>query len=236
MQSGIELSKSSPSSNRINGQGPEFQVEGNIFYLTESRRRHSPEPEKIQWSKQFIVTRKGRQWKIRTTNLNEDAIQYEEMGCDGTKIFQLRQCNANKFPENTDDKNFITASGRVLNGNFPVGFDSNLIFPLWLAYCSSDYFLSRKDDRIVTPLFLVGDFLSQAVHQQCPCPPNGNLMTQISSAKSLGIPKAHIFMRKTAPVGLKNIRRHLMLVFFMPVLKPQIGPVFPKYLCQEVSY
>jgi len=170
MQSGIELSKSSPSSNRINGQGPEFQVEGNIFYLTESRRRHSPEPEKIQWSKQFIVTRKGRQWKIRTTNLNEDAFQYEEMGCDGTKIFQLRQCNANKFPENTDDKNFITASGRVLNGNFPVGFDSNLIFPLWLAYCSSDYFLSRKDDRIVTPLFLVGDFLSQAVPPTMPLP------------------------------------------------------------------
>jgi hypothetical protein len=146
------------NSNQTNCQEPEFQVEGNIVYLTESRRHSGV--EQIKHSKPFVVDRKGRQWKIRTTSLDEDP-HYEEMGCDGMRIYELHQFDGNALRQKLGDRNnAYTAHGWVRHGGFPVGLDLDLIYPLWLAYCSSDYFASLKDDRIVSPAFLLDNHSS----------------------------------------------------------------------------
>src|ERR1700694_3602733 len=93
-----------------NVQETEFQVEGNIVYLAECR---SPSgPEQVKHSRHFVVARKGRQWKIRTTNLNENDVahgdKYDDMGCDGAKIFELKYFDENN-PEISNVKNIITA-------------------------------------------------------------------------------------------------------------------------------
>ena len=149
---------------QTNGQEPEFQVEGKIIYFTGP---HCPSgTEKVKHSRHFVVARKGQQWKIRTTNLNEDDVahgyKYDEMGCDGAKIFELK-CFDEDNPEISNVKNIITAQGRVRHGNALVGLEIDLIYPLWIAYCSSNHFLSRKDNRIAAPLFIMGDNLLDSV-------------------------------------------------------------------------
>lgn len=152
-------------SNQTSGQEPEFQVEGQIIYSAEIRGPSGK--EQVKHSRHFVVARKGQQWKIRTTNLDEDhrfayGIEYNEMGCDGTKIYELKSFDENN-PEISKIKNIITAQGRVRPGNTLAGLDIDLIYPLWIAYCSSDYFLSRQANRMAAPLFNVGNFLTEAV-------------------------------------------------------------------------
>jgi hypothetical protein len=138
------------NSNQTNGQEPEFQVEGSIVYLTNirgSERAHS---------QPFTVARKGRQWKIRTTNLNDADPDHWEMSSDGLRIYELHQFDENALRQKHGDLgDRYTAWGWVRHGSFPVGFDLELIYPLWLAYCSSDYFASLKDNRIVSPAWLL---------------------------------------------------------------------------------
>ena len=151
--------------NHINSHVPEFQVEGDIAYTTEIRRRSGN--ERVKHSRGFVVSRKGQQWKIRTTNLNNDGRfaygnDYNEMGCDGSKIYELKSFDENN-PAFSNAKNIITAQGRVRVGNAPVGFDIDFFNPLWIAYCSSNYFLSQKDNRISAPLFIATDSFLDAV-------------------------------------------------------------------------
>jgi hypothetical protein len=129
----------------------EFQVEGNIVYLAEIRRPSGP--KLIKHSRRFIIARKGPQWKIRTTNLEEDAVEYVEMGCNGTLVFELRQMNVARLRQELGElpPNALTAQGWIRHSKFPVGENSDFIFPLWLAFCSSDYFISRKEGHLVSP-------------------------------------------------------------------------------------
>jgi hypothetical protein len=147
------------SSNQTNGPEPEFQVEGNIAYSAEARGQFGP--EQIKHSRRFVVARKGRQWKIRTANLDKDGRfaygnDYDEMGFDGVKISELKSFDENN-PNLSHVENIITAQGRVRYGNAPAGFDLDFIYPLWIAYCSSSHFLCRKDNRIAAPLFITMD-------------------------------------------------------------------------------
>jgi hypothetical protein len=126
------------NSNQANGQEPAFQVEGTINYFTGP---HCPPGTKnIKHSSRFVVARKGEQWKIRTANLHADSvvkgIDYDEMGCDGTNICELKSFDENN-PEISSVKNITTAQGRVRLGNMPVGFSLDFFYPLWIAYCSS---------------------------------------------------------------------------------------------------
>jgi hypothetical protein len=181
---------------QTNVQEPEFQVEGKIIYFTGP---HCPSgTEQVKHSRHFVVARKGQQWKIRTTNLDKDSIvdcmEYNEMGCDGGKIFELRQFDENS-PEISNVKNIITAQGRVRHGNALVGLEIDLIYPLWIAYCSSNHFLSRKDNRIATPLFIIGDSFLDTVPPTLSLPAewklnDSNFITEIawhSEGKELGI-------------------------------------------------
>ena len=139
-------------------------MEGNIVYSAEIRGPSGK--EEVKHSRHFAVARKRQQWKIRTTNLHNDRFAYgnayDEMGCDGAKIFELKHFDENN-PEFSTVKNIITAQGRVRHGNAPVGFDLDFIYPLWIAYCSSNHFLSRQDNRVAAPLFITPNSLGKDV-------------------------------------------------------------------------
>jgi hypothetical protein len=122
-------------------------------------------------------------------------MEYNEMGCDGVKIFELRQFDENKIQDISNVKDIITTQGRVRHGNALVGLEIDLIYPLWIAYCSSNHFLSRKDNRIATPLFITGDNLLAAVPPTLSLPAkwklnDSNFMSEItwhSEGKELGL-------------------------------------------------
>ena len=169
MQTPIELQKPLPASNQASGRESEFLAEGSIAYSAEFR---SPTGrEQVNHSRRFVVARKGQQWKIRTTNLLSDRFaygdDYGEMGCDGTKIFELKSFDGNN-PDLSAVKDIITAQGRVRHGNTPVGFYLDFVYPLWIAYCSSDFFLSLKDNRLAAPLFItIGSLLDDVRPPLC---------------------------------------------------------------------
>jgi hypothetical protein len=157
MKIGPFLSMQNP--NQTNGHEPEFQVEGEIVYSAEIREPSGP--KQVKHSRRFVVARKGQQWKIWTANLDKDdrfayGNDYNEMGCDGAKIFELKSFDENN-PRLSSVADIITAQGRLGLGDAPAGFDLDFIYPLWLAYCSSNHFLSRQDNRIAAPLFIIGD-------------------------------------------------------------------------------
>jgi hypothetical protein len=161
------------NSNQTNGQEPEFQVDGEIVYSSSNRSGRIQGEKQIVSTKQFVVARKGQQWKIRTTSLNDDAIEYAEMGCDGVMLYELRQLDEDQIRQAHGGLNpdSITTHGWVRHGGFPVGLDLDLIYPLWLAYCSSDYFASLKDDRIVSPAFLLDNHSStRSIPSNLPLP------------------------------------------------------------------
>jgi hypothetical protein len=150
--------------NQTNGHGPEFQLEGEIIYYTGP---HCPSgTEEVKHSRYFAVARKGAQWKIRTTNINSDRFAYgnayHEMGCDGTQIYEVKHLDENT-PEISNVKDIITTQARVRLGNAPVGFGLDFFYPLWIAYCSSGYFVTRQNNRIAAPLFIIGDSLLDIV-------------------------------------------------------------------------
>jgi hypothetical protein len=154
-----------------NGLKPEFRVEGDIAYLTEIRRNSGAEP--IKHSRHFVVVRKGPQWKIRTTNLMQDdsfrGIDYDEMGCDGMVVYEVKNFDETN-PKIGGVKDIITAQARVRFGNSPAAFGVDFFLPLWIAFCSSDYFSSPKAARIIAPVFAPRDFLTDAVPQMLPLP------------------------------------------------------------------
>ena len=147
-----------------NGPKPEFQVEGDIVYLTEIRRNSGAEP--LKHSRHFLVTRRGQQWKIRATNIETDRFAYgnayDEMGCNGTVTYEVKNFDETN-PKIGGVKDIITAHGRVRFGSEPVAFGTDFFLPLWLAYCSSDYFSSAKDDRIIAPLFTARNYFTETV-------------------------------------------------------------------------
>jgi hypothetical protein len=147
-----------------NGLKPEFRVEGDIVYMPEIRRGSGAEP--LKHSKHFVVTRRGQRWKIRTTNIKTDDFAYgdyyDEMACDGTITYELRNFDETN-PKISGVKDIITAQGRVRFGNTPVAFGTDFFLPLWIAYCSSDYFSFRKGNKIIAPLFAARDFFSEAL-------------------------------------------------------------------------
>lgn len=149
-----------------NGPEPEFQVEGDIVYLTEIRRSSGAEP--LQHSRHFVVTRRGQQWKIRATNIKTDGFaygnEYDEIGCSGTVIYEVKNFDETN-PKIGGVKDIISAQGRVRFGNAPVAFGTDFFLPLWIAYCSSDYFSSAKDDRIIAPLFTSRNYFAEALPQ-----------------------------------------------------------------------
>ena len=151
-------------SNQVECEEPGFQVNGNLVYSTDIRG--STGNEKIKHFRSFQVVRKGEQWKIRTANLKEDqffnATDYDEMGCDGTRIFDLKSFDEN-HPNISKREGRITAQGRVRQDEVPHGLDDGFIYPLWLAYCSSNYFLNQNDNRVAAPLFMTEDSLQGAV-------------------------------------------------------------------------
>jgi hypothetical protein len=150
---------------RTKVQELEFQVEGDIVYSTELRRQHPSPAERIRWPRKFIVARKGAQWKIRTTNVNPDDpgfIEFNETGCNGKTVFELQQMDENRVTQKHPEKDVFSVLGRVRNGNFPMGLISDLIYPLWLVYCSSDYLSPQKAERLPAPFFNTSDFLTQA--------------------------------------------------------------------------
>jgi hypothetical protein len=184
------------NSNQTHSHEPAFQVEGTINYFTGPHC--APGTETIKHSRHFVVARKGQQWKIRTANLHEDpvvqGIEYDEMGCDGTNIYELKSFDENN-PEISSVKKIISAQGRVRHGNVPVGFDLDFIYPLWIANCSSNYFLSLQDNRIATPLFIIGDSFLDVVPPTLSLPAkwklnDSNFISEIawqSEGKELGV-------------------------------------------------
>lgn len=147
----------------------EFQAEGEIVYTTFGNRGRPTQEKSYIHKRQFAVVRKGPQWKIRTTTQN-DYVQYEETGCDGVRIYSLCQMNEEKTQREQGPlpPDCRTALGGVRYGKFPVGMDSDLVFPLWLAFCSSDYFHQIKGNRIVAPEFIEGDsHLKKAAPVSC---------------------------------------------------------------------
>lgn len=158
-------------SNQTNGQEPEFQVEGKIVYSAEIRSRGAT--EQIKHSRSFLVARNGPRWRIRTTNLKEDdrcnSIEYDEIGCDGTTIHEVK-CFDGTQPSIAGVKDIISAQGRVRLGTAPACFDIDFFLPLWIAYCSSQYFISLKDNRIAAPLFIMPNSLGTDVPPVLPLP------------------------------------------------------------------
>lgn len=151
--------------NQTNDHEPEFQVEGEIVYSAEIREPSGP--KQVKHSRRFVVARKGQQWKIWTANLDKDdrfayGNDYNEMGCDGAKIFELKSFDENN-PRLSSVADIITAQGRLRLGDAPAGFDTDFFYPLWIAYCSSNHFLSLKDNRIAAPLFIIADSFLGAV-------------------------------------------------------------------------
>ncbi len=159
-----------------NGPEPEFQVEGDIVYLTEIRRSSGTEP--VKHSRNFIVMRKGQHWKIRTTHIKTDEFaygnEYDEMGCSGTVVYEVKNFDETN-PKIGGVKDIISAQGRVRFGNAPVAFGTDFFLPLWIAYCSSDYFSSTKDERIIAPLFTTRNFFTEAIPRTLALPANWEL-------------------------------------------------------------
>jgi len=169
-----------------NVREPEFRAEGDIVYLTEIHRGSGAEP--IKHSRRFIVMRKGQHWKIRTTNIKTDKFAYgngyDEMGCNGTVIYEVKHFDETN-PKIGGVKDIITAHGRVRFGNAPVAFGTDFFLPLWIAYCSSDYFLSTKDNRIIAPLFATRNYFTETVPRTLALPAkwelnSSNLVSKIA--------------------------------------------------------
>jgi hypothetical protein len=152
------------TTNQTNGHESEFQVEGEIAYYTGPNCPLGT--EEVKHSRRFVVARMGPQWKIRTSNIRNDRFAYgnayDEMGCDGAQIYEVKHLDENT-PEISNVKDTITAQGRVRHGSALMGLEMDLIYPLWIAYCSSNHFLSKQGNRIATPLFIIGDSLLDAV-------------------------------------------------------------------------
>jgi hypothetical protein len=154
--------------------GQQFEAEGTIIYSAEGNGAN------YQETKHFIITRDGVEWKIRTIPINRGKSQesptlFEEAGSDGINIFYLVQYDTNKeylfgSPDLTKQKNFAPASGRVQKASCPPCLEMNLIYPVWLAYCSSPYLSALNNNKVVAPLFVPEDFFSGPIPKRFDLP------------------------------------------------------------------
>lgn len=152
------------TASQTNGQEPEFQAEGEIVCSSFNSRGQINREQHIVSQKPFVVARKGRQWKIRTADLNFETPFFEETGCDGRTIYKLHQYDEEALRRKHGDlKNAFTANGRIFPCGHPLGMDGDCVYPLWLAFCSSNYFSSRNDGRIVSPGYLLDVFSTKSV-------------------------------------------------------------------------
>jgi len=159
------------TTNKFGGQEPEFQAEGEIVYSSFGNRGRITQEKRTVSKKPFVVARKGRLWKIRTADLDFETPFIEEMGCDGTVIYKLHQFDEEILRQKRGDlKGALTASGRIFPCGHPLGMDGDLVYPLWLAFCSSDYFSTRRDGRIVSPGFLHDHFPKKPIPPHLPMP------------------------------------------------------------------
>jgi len=149
---------------KFSGQEPEFQAEGEVVYSVFGDRGRLTQEKRLISKGPFVVARKGRLWKIRITNLDCEDPFFEEMGFDGMAIYKLHQYDEEILRQRLgDSKNRISASGRIFPCSHLLGMAGELLFPVWLAFCSSDYFSTRRDERIVSPGFLLETFSRRPV-------------------------------------------------------------------------
>lgn len=152
------------ATNETNGHESEFQVEGEIITSSYNHRGRITQEKSSVCKKPFVVARKGRSWKIRTADLDFETPFFEEMGCDGNAIYKLRQFDEEALRQKHGHlKNARTASGRIFPCSHPLGMDGDDVFPLWLAFCSSEYLATRSDEQIVSPGYLLDVFSKQPV-------------------------------------------------------------------------
>lgn len=145
-------------------QDPEFQAEGEIIVSSYQQLGRVTREVASTTKKPFIVSRKGRQWKIQTEDLDFETPFLEEIGCDGTTLYKLHQYDEEALRKKHGDlKGTLTASGRIFPCGHLLGMDSDYIYPLWLAFCSSHYLSTRNDRRIVSPGYLLDHFSKQPV-------------------------------------------------------------------------
>ena len=152
----------------------QFVAEGTVTYAT------APDPRgSYKDTKHFIVMRSGKLWKIRTitekeerTGLGgpiEDSIDlYFEMGYDGTNLYTLDQQDEDKISRNipaAKRSNYVFAQGRVEKADSPPCMDEYLFCPVWLAYCSRNYFENLTSNKVVSPLFATRDFLNEPINR-----------------------------------------------------------------------
>jgi len=156
----------------FSGDEIQFEAEGTVTYAT------TPDPRGSYTDiKHFVVTGRGKLWRIRTTTEKQERIGmggpikesvdlYYEMGFDGTNIYTMRQQDENKIlstvPANERDK-WVFAEGRVEKVDSPPCNDIYHLYPVWLAYCSAPYFKNLKGDKAVSPAFATRDFLGEPV-------------------------------------------------------------------------
>lgn len=148
-----------------------FEAEGTVTYAMSSNLGDS-----YTDTKHFIVTRDGNLWKIRTITekqertgsggpIGDSVDLFYEMGFDGTNLFTLEQQDKEKviksFPEAAQSSQYSFAEGRVEMADSPPCMDTYLLAPIWLAYCSAPYFANLKDNHAVSPLYAIGDFLTE---------------------------------------------------------------------------
>lgn len=133
-------------------QTQRFQACGTITYSSAGKGNQ------YRQARNFTVARDGSTWKIRTTIAQESAsdalpLLYSEAGCDGTHIFSLEQYDPNspslRDDPNTRKSNFSPATGRVSKTAIPAALESDLVYPLWLAYCSGSHL--QNAERLVAP-------------------------------------------------------------------------------------
>ena len=145
-------------------QEPEFQAEGEIIISSYQHRGRVTREVSSVSKKPFVVARQGRQWKIRTSDLDFETPFFEETGCDGAALYKLHQYDEEVLRQKHGDlKNSYTANGRIFPCGQPLGMDGDCVYPLWLAFCSSHYFSTRNDGRIVSPGYLLDCFSKQPV-------------------------------------------------------------------------
>jgi hypothetical protein len=152
----------------------QFEAEGTIVYSIGN------EGATYQEARHFLISRSNSQWKIKTIPLSrgtsqESLVLFDEAGCDGTNIFYLNQSDTNKAylsgsPNEVKEKNFAPGVGRVQNVNHPPCLELNLIYPVWMAFCSSPYLSGLGDGKVVTPLFDVHDFFTGPIPKEWDLP------------------------------------------------------------------
>jgi RNA polymerase sigma factor (sigma-70 family) len=151
-----------------------FEAQGTVTYATTNWGTGISST----MTEQFTVARNESLWKIRavvenleTTGLPSDTNNYDlywEMGFDGTNLYTLEQQDKEKLlptvpPAVLQRGNVIFAEGSVQTAISPPHNDAKQFYPVWLAYCSAQYFRTLKGDRAVAPRFAMRDFLSEPV-------------------------------------------------------------------------